>query len=193
MKTKTVVRAIHGSHLYHLNNENSDRDYYEVFDFLNQRHRPHKRKQSKHKLVYVNEVTEDSMTVSLDRFTSFCYAGVPQALETLYSAADKWIDFSSEWEEISYNAKQRVVKNLNTVLSRYKRAVVNFIKNDDFKKNRHAFRLCFNATELKKEWSMNPTLSDDVIDKITTVCKLSYEYRLKEFRKSWFSIFDDVE
>lgn len=191
MKTRVLIETIHGSHLYGLETPQSDRDIYQVYDFNYKNHRPQKRKQAKHKIDDV----ADNMIVSLDRFNAFCYAGVPQALEVLYAMPNNWINFSKEWIDISQELRQRIMtdNNIKKILDTYKRTSYSFMAGDDFKKNRHAMRLAFNAAELKEYRDMNPTLPENIKHRITAIAQLPYNYRVEMFREWFFSVFDDVE
>lgn len=190
MKTSTLLKTAHGSHLYGLAHEQSDNDIYEIYDFNYKIFRPHKRKQSRQKITD----DMDLMSVSLDRFEHLCYSGVPQAIEALYSPEKDWIEHHEHWPEISDEIKFHVVNtHINDVMKTYKRTAWNFMKNDDFKKNRHAMRLCLNAHDLLTYGTFTPRLMDSDIKAINELANLPVKYRLLEFRENYFSVFDRTE
>lgn len=188
MKKKILVATLHGSHLYGTATPNSDIDYYSVYDFLNKNWRP--RKQVKQNI----SINQDITFVSLDRFTEMCYKGVPQTLEVLFSHPGNWIEHTAEWLDISEELSSRITtkSNLLTILDTYRRTAINFAREDDFKKNRHALRLCINAKQLKDCRWMSPTLDQKEIEKINRYAMLPYEHRMVIFKREYFGIFDDV-
>jgi RNA repair pathway DNA polymerase beta family protein len=153
MKTKTLIKTLHGSHLYGLSTPESDIDYYEVYRFLNQRYRP---KRLAHQNIVENI---DSFRVEKERYRSFCVKGVPQAVEVLYSNSDAWIEVDAEWPDFAEEVRSQVIDNLPKVLETYKRTALNFWRGDR-KKQRHAFRLLLNAEELRMTKTMSPQLTN---------------------------------
>jgi len=188
MKTKILVAVIHGSHLYGMANLDSDIDHYVVYDFTNKNWRP--KKQTIHKITQEKDFTR----ISLENFTEQCYKGVPQALEALFSHPNQWIEYSSEWLTLSEELRSRITtqNSLNSILDAYKRTATNFAREDNFKKNRHALRLCINAKQLKDYRWMSPTLDAKEIERINTYAMLPYEHRMSIFKREYFGIFDDV-
>lgn len=156
MKTKTLIKTLHGSHLYGLSTPESDVDYYEVYRFLNQRYRPKKLAQQ--------NISDniDSFRVERDRFHNFCIKGVPQAIEVLYAPEDAIIYADEEWYSFVDLIKEDVLNNLSEVLETYKRTALNFWK-DDQKKKRHAYRLLCNAEQLRFTGRMDARLSEENI------------------------------
>ena len=165
----------------------SDIDYYEIYTFFNKNYRP---KRQAEQNIY--EET-DSFTVSLDRFRSFCMKGVPQAIEVLFAQPDSWIDYSPEWINIRREIFGEVTrkKNMPNVLETYRRTALSFMRGGDFKRFRHALRLCINAKELKETLQMNPTLSQSDVDAITVIANAIN--REDVFYTKYYNVFDDLE
>lgn len=159
MKEYTVLKSLHGSHLYGLARSDSDIDYYEIYDYLNQRYRP-KRQSSQ---TIVDAV--DSMRISLERFESLCLKGVPQALETLFSPSEAWTYVDDKWHDISTQIKSNLRNHMPEIMKTYRRTALNFFdsKKDQVKKRRHAFRLLLNIQELKTSGQMQSRLNEDQI------------------------------
>jgi predicted nucleotidyltransferase len=194
MKTRTILTSYHGSHLYGMATPKSDVDIYTVYEFINQRYRPHLRKQAKQTISEKDKELEDKMVVSWDRFSDFCIKGVPQACEVLFSHPENWIEFHPDWLVLSESLKKRVTNRFNIyqVLNTYKKTAYNFAATDDFKKNRHAMRLCINAKELLNTGVMNPTLDDYLVTSLTSYAMLPYEYRLEVMKNKYLSVFDKI-
>lgn len=165
MKTKTILKCEHGSHLYGLATPESDHDYYEIYDFLNHRYRP--KKQS----IQTIDGDQDELRISLDRYEHLCYMGVPQAVEVLFSPTESWIEVTDDWRLVSRDIKRHLCDHMPKVLDTYRRTAMNFYlsKKDSEKKQRCAFRLVFNAGELKKTGHMNSRLTGTQIIALETV------------------------
>ncbi len=156
MKTYVVLKCLHGSYLYVLDTPQSDKDYYEIYDFLNQNWRP--KKQAKQTI----DGEEDLVRISLDRFEHLCYMGVPQAVEVLFAPPESWIEVDDSWHMINVCIKENLVDHMPTILNTYRRTALNFFssKKDAEKRKRHAFRLLFNARELKESGLMHSRLTN---------------------------------
>ena len=81
---------------------------------------------------------------------------------------------------------------MSTILETYKRTSWNLFERDDFKKNRHALRLCLNAKDLKEIGSFDPTLKPNVRAEITRVAELPRRQREDEFKVLFFDAFGDL-
>lgn len=161
MKTKVILRTEHGSHLYGLARPDSDYDYYEIYDFLNQRYRP--KKQALQRI----ENDLDEVKISLERFTDICFKGVPQAIEVLFSPPEAWV-YESGWLDVSAQIKSELGNHMPAVLETYRRTALNFFYStkDPEKKRRHAFRLLLNANELKASGAMHSRLNTEQVELI---------------------------
>lgn len=183
---KTLIKVVHGSHLYGLNTPASDFDYYLVYEFPWKNYRPKKQ-------IHQNIKDDiDTTTASLDRFTDLCCKGVPQSLETLFADSSKWLEYDNSWYHKGRKIRTLVKDNIPIVLETYKRTALNFFEKDDFKKNRHALRLCLNARDLKDKGCFNPTLEPDVREEMTRIAALPRRQREEIFKDLFFGAFGDI-
>jgi hypothetical protein len=185
MKTKTLIKVQHGSHLYGLARPDSDLDTYEVYDFFNHRYRP--RRQARQEID--QDSNTDSTRVSLERFESFCLNGVPQAIETLFAPVEAIIEVHPDWWEEAGRIQASLDRN--KVLDTFRRTCVNFMKEDDAKKNRHAYRIVINARAFKATGSFNPRLNEWDAGFISGIARLPYQERLR-YWYDFCEVFDDV-
>ncbi len=183
---RILLKCQHGSHLYGMATPHSDLDFYVVYEFPWKNYRPKKQMDQK----IVEDI--DTTTASLERFTDLCFKGVPQALEVLFSDSAKWLQYDNSWYDKNQNIKSKLGLYIPTVLETYKRTSWNFFEKDDFKKNRHAARLCLNAKDLRKQGSFNPTLEPNVRAKITRFAELPRRQREDEFKDLFFDAFGDL-
>ncbi len=185
-KKKILLNTVHGSYLYGLNTPTSDKDYYEVYDFPWKVYRP--RKQNKQ----VIDESVDTTSISVERFTDLCIKGVPQSVEVLFSNSSKWLYNDDSWYHISDGIRKLLQRHIPSVLETYKRTAWNFFEKDDFKKNRHALRLCLNAKDLKKTGSFDPTLQPNVREEITQFANLPRRQREEVFKDVFYDTFGDL-
>ena len=184
VNTRLLLKTNHGSHLYGLNTETSDLDYYQIFEYPWRNHRPRKQ---------VSQVIKEDIDVtrtSLDRFQDMCIKGIPQALEALFADESHWVEFHQSW----YDKRELIENNLHVhrlnIIETYKRTVFNFFEKDDFKKNRHSFRLMHNVTEFKKDGKFNPTLNSETREEITRIAVLPRLQRREIFLDFYFQTFN---
>lgn len=96
------------------------------------------------------------MVVDFDTWLRQCEAGVPQALEAMFSRMAIHDDIAA------FRAGYRVG---TTAWDKYLRTISNFIyvanekKAKNYKSKRHALRLALNMNELRQKGYFNPTLS----------------------------------
>ena len=143
-----LLHTQHGSHLYGLQNSNSDRDFLTVLANAN-----NGRKYAKQTIVDGLDAT----VLNLSTFMAQCDKGVPQALEALFSAkAD--IDLLGDVRQ-AYRVNTAVVYNT------YNRTIKNFALTPDapFKKRRHAARLTLNRNTLLATGRFDPTMTENEI------------------------------
>lgn len=183
---KIILKVVHGSYLYGLDHPQSDRDYYQVYDFPWKLYRP--RQQSHH----IIDTHGDTTTVSLEKFTDSCIKGVPQSLEALFSDSSKWLHYDNSWYDKSKEIKTSLASNIPSVLETYRRTAWSFFLDDHFKKNRHALRLCLNAKDLKAKGSFDPTLKPDVREEITRIANLPRRQREEIFKDVFYDTFGDL-
>lgn len=180
--TKNLITLKHGSHLYGLDTPDSDLDLYTIYDFRHKNYRPSKQIEQS-----INDET-DHVKISLDKYIEHLKKGVPQAVEVLFSHPDKWLDHDPEWECIAGSLEQLL--DIGVILETYKRTIINFFETDNFKKNRHGFRLLLNANELKRTYSMNPTLSKYQIKIITDLANLPWPDRENKYKDMLWDVFN---
>lgn len=186
-KPITILVTQHGSHLYGTNRPGSDVDLYEIYDFPWQNYRPKKQ------AFQTITDQEDRSRFSLERFTSICHKGVPQSLEALFSPEEAWEFFTKEWYDIRAEITESIQPNWATVMDTYGRTAKNFFDKDDFKKNRHALRLCHNAADFKQYGQFSPRLSNELIKEITRIAELPWRQREEVFKDLFFSVFGDIQ
>jgi len=184
---KMLLRTIHGSHLYGLNTATSDRDFYEIYDYPWQRYRPRKQNQQ-----VIDKHRHDTTMISLERFTDLCIKGVPQSIEVLFTDSSKWLGHDESWYHKSNEVKSIVADNIPTVLETYKRTAWNFFLPNNFKKNRHALRLCLNALDLKTKGFFNPTLTFAQREELNKFASLPRLQQENTFKDVFYEIFGDI-
>lgn len=138
-----LLRTVHGSHLYGLAHEGSDKDIYEVFETT--------RTARKRNIKQTIEDTIDKTRVDLSTFMVMVDNCVPQALEALWSpVAD--IDKINEFR-YSYQV------NRSQMYDRYIKTAINFASHSDDKRRRHGLRLLLNLGHTLEFGRFNPQLS----------------------------------
>lgn len=144
-----LFRTQHGSHLYGLAHAESDEDFYTVIANPGSKRKKYA-KQTIHDGL-------DSTVVSLSTFMHFCYMGVPQALEALFSEEPE-VDLLTDFRN-SYRI------NTSTTVATYRRTIKNFSRDGDggFKKRRHSIRLAFNLRTMLEAGRFNPRMSHEEI------------------------------
>lgn len=159
-----LFKTVHGSHLYGLSHANSDRDYYVVLETQKKK----KAKYAKHSVVDGVDVT----TVDFGTWVNMCQAGVPQALEAMFS-------HKALHDEIrAFRNSFRVGEGIR---DRYYRTIDNFLTDDDFKKKRHALRLALNLRDGLRYGRFDPTLSKRAVIWVTYYAKNVPLDELREF------------
>lgn len=156
---KTILYTMHGSHLYGLAHEHSDRDTYRVVLCDDKRYISH----------MVDDVS-DSTEIHFDRFVGQVNKGVPQALEALYSR--------SATHNTAYLPYLRALRpDPYTVADTYWRTALNFAVGD-FKQMRHALRLALNLHDFMRYGSFNPQLTPAEVTFVNRYARLDK----REFR-----------
>lgn len=139
-----LFKTVHGSHLYGLNHAGSDEDFYTVVSKV----KTNKARYAKQKIVDGIDTT----TVDMGTWLRYCEAGVPQALEAMFS----------ERPLIDHIPALRAQYTVGTqVFDRYLRTIKSFALNDEnsYKQKRHALRLALNMQEMRGRGRFNPTLN----------------------------------
>ncbi len=183
MKTKNLVTVKAGSHLYGLANINSDIDLYTVYDFKHRIYRPRKQIQQR-----IEEET-DHVKISLSEFEAHLAKGVPQACEVLWAEPEYWLDNVLGWIYTATKLEDIVRSNMPTVLDTYRRTIINFFKEDNFKKNRHGFRLIINARGLMEDEYFNPTLTEEQVKLVNESAELPWKQRQELFKDQLWEVY----
>lgn len=142
---KTMLfKTVHGSHLYGLAHEDSDDDFYVVVNTV-----------KKNRAKYAKQSIIDGVdTTTLDwgTWVNQCQAGVPQALEAMFSQKPLY-------EAPGIREFRASFRTGPAMRDRYYRTIDNFLAEPNFKKNRHGLRLALNLRDgLRYGW-FNPTLT----------------------------------
>lgn len=183
MKTKNLLTVKHGSHLYGLAGPTSDVDLYTVYNFYNSRYRPTRQVRQR-----IEEET-DHVKISLEKYTEQVKKGVPQALEALWATGKNVLEKDSAWIEVAADLEWTVQDNIDVVLDTYKRTIMNFFSEDDFKRNRHGFRLLMNANDLRIQGFFNPTLDQDQVIIVQHDAELPWSRRVEEYKDQLWRVF----
>lgn len=153
----TILRTIHGSHLYGLAHADSDVDHYTIIN--------DGAKDYAHQEIHDGD---DQFVIHLDEFIKHAAGGVPQALESLNSPR---ADIDHRYLPMLRGLRP----NIDEARARYRRTVRNFAHNnggrtgsaarnvDPIKLKRHAVRLCFNLNDLMLYGRFNPELTEKQI------------------------------
>ena len=158
---EVLFKTVHGSRLYGLAHAGSDEDFYTVVSKV----KTARAKYAKQSIVD----GVDSVVVDFGTWLYQCEAGVPQALEAMFSymqiGEDKLKDF------------RRGFRAGTQTWERYLRTIKSFALDEDnnYKKKRHALRLAWNLNELAKYGRFNPTLSEYDIKNINSLALLPPE------------------
>jgi predicted nucleotidyltransferase len=164
-----LFRTIHGSHLYGLATPESDTDWYTVVANKPGRRKATYAKQSIHDGL-------DSTTIDLSTFRKQCDAGVPQALEALFSQVPE-VDLLTD-----FRASYRI--DTAKVTATYRRTMRNFAEDNTFKKRRHVIRLFMNLQDMTNKGRFNPTLCSGDIAIVNEIAEheLAFQYFREAFQ-----------
>lgn len=158
-----LFRTPHGSHLYGLAHENSDRDYYTVVAKKPYTGRGQgKAKYSKQTIVD----GLDSVVVDFGTWVEQCRSGVPQACEAMFSnqaEVDKVADFRRQFR-LGTEAWPRYLRTIKSFA---------YSETDEYKRKRHALRLALNFNALSRAGRFNPTLSPALVVVVSSVAEMS--------------------
>lgn len=145
-----IFRTIHGSHLYGLAHENSDLDYYEVYEG--------KRPSLSQRIL--EPTGEDLVRGSLEAFVRRAFSGSHQSCEALFSRKKEWAPGMEErWGPFLTGIRV----SGEEVVSKYERTIRKFCYGD-FKRRRHAVRLRFNLNHIQWYGKFNPTMNKSQIE-----------------------------
>ena len=147
MTREVLFSTPHGSHLYGLAHEGSDRDTYTVVTRA-----PHVEQRSRAR--YARQTikgSEDEFVIDLSTFLLLCDKGVPQALEAMWSQSPT-VDL--------LGALRGGYRASTPVIGTYLRTIKSFARAGDYKRRRHALRLALNARDILHFGFFNPRLTE---------------------------------
>lgn len=142
-----IFSTVHGSHLYGLAHEGSDRDWYEVYEGKS------------HKLHQSVTLGDDTVTGTLEAFLIRAASGSHQSVEAIFSQEKVWAPGMEEkWGALVSGF--RVTGG--DAFAKYERTIKKFCFGD-FKRRRHACRLALNLADLRESGRFNPRLSESAV------------------------------
>lgn len=165
--TDIIFSTIHGSHLYGLANEDSDKDVFYVTTSL--------RRRARHSY---NEIGWDQARVGLDTFLLRIQEGSHQSVEALFSPYKEW---NPEYEYLKPMLESYRVGGAE-VFAKYERTVKKFCYGD-YKRRRHAVRLAQNLQSLRNFGRFNPVMSDYQIFEATIMADTEGDELLKMLQR----------
>lgn len=169
MEKRELLKTIHGSHLYGLAHENSDRDSLMVFLPAEDDQRADSHLVKSYAYQSVDAEGNDVMELHLWRFQQMVAQGAPQALEALFSPL-------AETDEQYAPLFRQMRPSIDAARSTYRRASRNFAEGtssshggkedsraqkQQFKLRRHSLRLMLNLNDLVRFQRFSPVLSED--------------------------------
>lgn len=165
--TDLIFSTVHGSHLYGLAHEGSDRDTFIVTTSSANKARQR---------VSANGI--DQVSVGLDLFLARVFDGSHQSVEALFSPYKVWGASESAVFYRSYLESLRITGR--TVFEKYERTIKTFCFGD-FKRRRHAGRLALNLANLRVEGRFNPVLTPFQRDYVDRCAELYEGQELWEY------------
>lgn len=155
-----IYKTVSGSRLYGLAHADSDYDYYTVVD----KPRTKKARYIKHSIVD----GIDSTYVDFGTWVNLCQAGIPTALEAMFSQqamVDDIADFRADFVAgTNFDAYLGVMKHM-----RHEHP-------DSYKHKRHLIRLGKNMRDIRAYGRFDPTLSAEDIELVNELAKLPMEH-----------------
>lgn len=142
--SELIFSTVHGSHLYGLAHEGSDRDVYYVYEGKGT------------KLRQTMKDDDDSVRGTLDAFLERAYTGSHQSVEALFSQKKDWEPGMFERYGAMLN---RLYIEGGEVFAKYERTIKKF-SYGDFKRRRHACRLRLNLQDLREYGKFDPELTE---------------------------------
>jgi hypothetical protein len=155
-RDKPLLVTPMGSRLYGLSHADSDYDYWTVIDKVKSK----RAKYNKHSIVG----DQDNTVIDFGTWIDQCQAGVPQALEAMFSrmaTTDRIASYRSNFKAgTDYSKYLGIMKNMSIEHP------------DSFKHKRHILRLALNMRSLRESNRFNPTLNHLQIELINSLAKL---------------------
>lgn len=167
-KDTVLFKTIHGSKLYGLANAGSDDDFYVIT--------PTRYTSRQINAKQTIQGTNDVTAVDFSSFVKLVNNGVPQALEAMFSRKAK-SDFFEDYRQAYYASDPQVIHT-------YMRTIKAFsLSSGNYKRRRHALRLCINLEELLYSGRFNPTLSKANAIRISRIAFKEDKQYLAELKK----------
>lgn len=143
MDARIIFSTIHGSYLYGLAHEHSDKDVFEVITS--------ERRKAHHQVI---EAGLDVVRVPWNVFLTRISEGSHQSVEALFSHAKVWGETGEPYRAMLQGYRVCGAD----VFAKYERTIRTFAR-ADFKRRRHAVRLHQNLQELRKSGRFEPRMS----------------------------------
>jgi len=161
---EVLFKTVHGSRLYGLAHAGSDEDFYTVVSKV----KTARAKYAKQSIVD----GVDSVVIDFGTWIGQCQAGVPQALEAMFSeqALEDKIEPFRKGFTVGTQAWER-----------YLRTIKSFALDEEnqFKKKRHALRLAVNLASIRQYGRFNPTLTNSEIMQINILAQYEPDHVYK--------------
>lgn len=140
-----VLSTVHGSNLYGLAHDKSDKDTYLVLSDRTGSTSP----------TQIIHGEDDHLIIGFSNFMKQIYKGVPQALEAFYSPL-------AEVDKISAY-RSNYFCNSDQVVNTYLRTIKSFSLDErhSYKYKRHALRLTFNLNSILTNGMFSPVLTEE--------------------------------
>lgn len=144
---QVIFTTVHGSHLYGLAHEGSDKDFYVVYEGADAN------------LKQSVESGIDIVRGDIGAFLTRALSGSHQSVEAIFSKQKVYAEGMEEkWGAFFDNI--RITGG--DVFAKYERTIKKFCYGDE-KRRRHAVRLYFNLVDLRRWGRFDPTLTDNRI------------------------------
>lgn len=156
MGRNVLFKTVHGSRLYGLSGPDSDWDFYEVVEKVPSK----KAKFSLHKIVG----SKDTKTFDFGTFSEQAKAGVPQALEAMFSTkatVDRIGDFRRAF--VYAGGYGNYLGTINHLYEDHP---------DSYKHKRHMLRLAVNMKGLRHHGRFDPTLTPVQVALVNSLARL---------------------
>lgn len=151
----TILETVHGSYLYGLDHADSDEDLFRVVA---------RRTKPKVHVYQRGNKQLDFTEFGLDDFLKNIYHGSPQSIEALFSPY-----------AYMHPAYESMFRNMRVMGSgthaAYRRTIKKFAYGD-LKQRRHAVRLGYNLSELRRVGRFNPVLTDNQVIMVRAMAKV---------------------
>lgn len=162
MSDDIIFTSVHGSRLYGLDHEGSDRDSIIVYG---------DKRKARHKQVG----KEDTIHIGLADLLDKAFSGAPQFVEAVFSHKKEWTN--TDWRPMFDSFRVPV----SAVRAKYMRTIRAFVGTDTQKSRQHAIRLGLALMHLRKNngW-YSPTLTPEEVEFVKATASLYQGEQLLE-------------